>query len=222
MNERVGLWRKLSAEEPLSTSASSFCSDVPFSHFELKMQLVFKNVFEQEGRTRWWRCRWTWSLSLSTLISRIHLQTQKCVENTSWEQRGVPGQQNRIYGTMQNSVGWRNWRGNRSVSRTGLALSGWGNWSRGPTPTSGQLSESEEKHLRLRVKQLIYGSLNGIRIRQSLLQSYIPWTGTQVPWKAQWLGAGVEGLWSCWLQRDTSRGCEGGDCGGKCLWRKAR
>ena len=26
----------------------------------------------------------------------------------------------------------------------------------------------------------------------------------------------------CWLRRDGSRGCEGGDCGGKCLWRKAR
>ena len=24
-----------------------------------------------------------------------------------------------------------------------------------------------------------------------------------------------------WLQRDGSRGCEGGDRGGKCLWRKA-
>jgi len=23
------------------------------------------------------------------------------------------------------------------------------------------------------------------------------------------------------MQRDRSRGCEGGDCGGKCLWRKA-
>ena len=32
----------------------------------------------------------------------------------------------------------------------------------------GQLFEPEEKHLRLRVKQLIYGSLNGMRIRQSL------------------------------------------------------
>ena len=37
------------------------------------------------------------------------------------------------------------------------------------------MSESEEKHLRLRVKQLIYGSLNGMRIRQSLLQPCIPW-----------------------------------------------
>ena len=26
----------------------------------------------------------------------------------------------------------------------------------------------------------------------------------------------------CWQQRDRLRGCEGGDCGGKCLWRKAR
>ena len=34
----------------------------------------------------------------------------------------------------------------------------------------GQLSESEKKHLRLRVKQLICGSLNGMRIRQLFLQ----------------------------------------------------
>ena len=32
---------------------------------------------------------------------------------------------------------------------------------------------SEEKHLRLRVKQLLCGSLNGMRIRQSLTQTYI-------------------------------------------------
>ena len=49
----------------------------------------------------------------------------------------------------------------------------------GPIPTSGQLSESEEKHLRLRVKQLICGSLNGIKIRQSLSQPYIPRRGTR-------------------------------------------
>ena len=61
----------------------------------------------------------------------------------------------------------------------------------GLIPTKGQLSESEEKHLRLRVKKLTCGSLNGMRIRQSLLQPYIYWTGTLVPWKAQQLGAGV-------------------------------
>jgi len=56
-----------------------------------------------------------------------------------------------------------------------------GGGSRGPIPTSGQLSESEEKHLRLRVKQLIYGSLNGMSIRWSLLQPYIPQTGSRSP-----------------------------------------
>ena len=61
-----------------------------------------------------------------------------------------------------------------SVSRMGPALGGGENGSRGPIPTSGQLSESEDKHLRLRVKQLICGSLNGMRIRQSLQQPYIP------------------------------------------------
>ena len=61
---------------------------------------------------------------------------------------------------------------------------------------SGQLSESEEKHLRLRVKQLICGSLSGMRIRQSLPEPYIPWTGTLVPWKGQRLGSGVSGVWS--------------------------
>ena len=60
----------------------------------------------------------------------------------------------------------------------------------------GYLSESEEKHLRLRVKQLICGSLNGMKIRLPLLQPYIPQTGMWVPWKAQQLGAGVWGVWS--------------------------
>ena len=51
--------------------------------------------------------------------------------------------------------------------RTGPALSGWGNYNTGLIPTLGQLSESEEEHLRPRVKQLICGSLSGMRIRQS-------------------------------------------------------
>ena len=36
------------------------------------------------------------------------------------------------------------------------------------------MSESEEKYLRLRVKELVSGSLNGMRIRQSLPQPHIP------------------------------------------------
>ena len=73
---------------------------------------------------------------------------------------------------------------------------GGGTESEGPIPTGGQLSESEEKHLRLRVKQLICGMLNGMRIRQSLSQLYILQTGSQVPWRGQRLGAEVLGLWS--------------------------
>ena len=34
----------------------------------------------------------------------------------------------------------------------------------GPIPTLGQLSESEEKHLRQKGKWLICGTLNGMRI----------------------------------------------------------
>ena len=70
---------------------------------------------------------------------------------------------------------------NRNVCRTGPALDGWENSSRGPIPILGQLSESEEKHLRLRVKEMICDSLNRMRIRQFLPLPYIPWTGTQVP-----------------------------------------
>ena len=58
------------------------------------------------------------------------------------------------------------------------------------------MSESEEKYLRLRVKQLICGSLTGMRIRQSLPQPYILQAETRVPWKVQCLGAGVWGGWS--------------------------
>ena len=65
------------------------------------------------------------------------------------------------------------------------------------SPQWGNCLSQEKKHLRLGVKQLICGRLNGMRIRQSLLQPCIPWTvGTQVPWKAQQPGAGIQGLWS--------------------------
>ena len=45
-----------------------------------------------------------------------------------------------------------------------------GELKQGSDHTSRQLSE--EKHLRLRVKQMICGTLNGMRIRQSLPQPY--------------------------------------------------
>ena len=69
---------------------------------------------------------------------------------------------------------------NRSVSRTEPPLGGWGNWSKGPIPTLGQSSEWEEKHLRLRVKQLICGSLNGMRISPCHSHTY-PRQGSRSP-----------------------------------------
>ena len=73
----------------------------------------------------------------------------------------------------------------------GLANQWVGELKQGLVPTSGQLSESEEKHLRLRVKPLVCSTLNGMRIRQSLLQPYISQRLTVVSWKAQSLGDGV-------------------------------
>ena len=59
-------------------------------------------------RTRWQRSRLTWNTSLSTDTSGIHLQAQKCMQSTSWEQTGAPEQRKRIHKTTQNSVGGRN------------------------------------------------------------------------------------------------------------------
>ena len=132
-------------------------------------------------RTRWQRSRWTWSTSLSMDTSGIHLQTQKCMQNTSWEWTGVSDQWKSLHRTTQNSVGWRIRGKSRSVSKIGLPLGGWGNRSRDPIPTSGQFSKSEEKHLRLRVESLICARLNGMRIKQSFWQSCIPWTSMLVP-----------------------------------------
>ena len=69
--------------------------------------------------------------------------------------------------------------------------------------------------------ELICGSLNGMRISQSLPQPYIPHSAVAGSWN---LGSveQSQGTGCCWLWRDRSRRCEGGDCGGKCLWREAR
>ena len=86
--------------------------------------------------------------------------------------------------------------GKRRVSRTGPALGGWGHGSRGPVPTWVPLEAeetvqgTEEKHSRLRVKQLICESLNGMRITETILAAAIcslgrGMQGRKVPWKAQ-------------------------------------
>ena len=48
-----------------------------------------------------------------------------------------------------------------------------GELKQGSDPTSGHFSESEGKHLRLSVKELICGSLNGMRITQTDLAAAI-------------------------------------------------
>ena len=78
----------------------------------------------------------------------------------------------------------------------GLPSAGGGTEAEVQTPHRGNCLGQRRNILRLRVKQLTCGSLNGIRIRQSWPQSYRPRTGMQVPWKVQRLGAGVQGLWS--------------------------
>ena len=88
--------------------------------------------------------------------------------------------------------------------------------------------ESEEKHLRLRVKQLTRGSLSGVRIRQSMPKPHICGQKCGSPgrgggWELEFRDCGaipVRGL--LLTARDRWRECEGGDRGGKCLWRKAR
>ena len=46
-----------------------------------EIETMIKNLPTE--RIRWWRSRWTLSTSLSTDTSGIHLQTQKCMLNTS-------------------------------------------------------------------------------------------------------------------------------------------
>ena len=54
-------------------------------------------IKKKRERTRWQRIRWACCTSLSTDTSGTHLQTQKCMRNTSWEWTGGPDQWKRIY-----------------------------------------------------------------------------------------------------------------------------
>ena len=146
---------------------------------------------------------------------RIHLQTEKCMQNASWvDRRACPAEKN-IY-THAKLGRMKELGGNGGVNRTGPALGGWGNWSRGLIPTSGQLSESEEKHLRLRVKQLICSSLNGMSSHQTVLGA-AKHTPDKDADPLEGLAAGSwrlgiveqsQGEGCFWLWRDGLRGCE--------------
>ena len=78
------------------------------------------------------------------------------------------------------------------------------------------------------LKQLICGSLNGMRIRHSLPQSYTSdrdtghLEGTAVGSRILGIVEQSQGKGCYWLQRYGLMGCEGGYWGAKCLWRNTR
>ena len=130
--------------------------------------------------------------------------------------------------TCKTRVGWGTRGKTRNISRTGPALSGWGNWSRGPIPTAGQLSESEEKHLKLsETPDLWQPKWNENQtVFATAIHSPERYAGHLEGAAAGTWNLGIveqcRGEGCCWWQRDGLRGCEGGDHGGRCQWRKAR
>ena len=67
-----------------------------------------------------------WSISLSTVTSGMHLQTRACrTPVESGQEYLTSGKQYTEPHKIQQEIGTR--RKNRSVSRTGPALGGWGN-----------------------------------------------------------------------------------------------
>ena len=173
-------------------------------------------------RTRGRRSRWTWSTCLSMDTSGIHPQTQKCMQNTSWERTGVPAQWKRIYRTMQNSVGRRNygekirvWVGLDLPSAGGRIEAGvWspyqGNWVRGETCEV----ESETADLcqpKLNENQIVLvTAIHTLDREAGRLEGAVAGT---------WSSGIVEqsqGEGCCWLQRPIE-----GMWGRKYLWRKA-
>ena len=171
-----------------------------------------------------------WSTILSKDISGIYLQTQNCMENTSWEQTGVPDQRKRIYRIMQNSVGWRNW--------------GRGGWRIGVFPTCpwqvGELEQGSHWHI---------GAIVWVRGKTFKAKSetanlwWLKWNENQIVLAAaihtldrdtgvlEGIAAGSwnlgiveqsQGKGCCWLWRDRLKGGEereetvvGNACGGK-------
>ena len=76
-----------------------------------------------------------WSSSLSTDTSGIQLQTEYRMQNTSWEQTGVPEQRKRIHRTTQNSVG----QGARGKTGVLVALDL-------PSARGGELKQGSDPH----------------------------------------------------------------------------
>ena len=135
------------------------------------------------GETKWQRSRWHGE-HLSTDGSGIHLQTQKLLQDTSWEQTGNLDHCKGIYRSMQNLARQMKEEKNQRVSRTGSIPGGWGYWN------CNCLGQRRRIWDCWRVQQW---SATGWReckpYRQSLPQLYIHWAGMQVPWNAHQLRA---------------------------------
>ena len=92
----------------------------------------------------------------------------------------------------------------------------------------GQLSESEEKHLRLSEIADLWQPKWSENQTGLAVAIHTPDrdTGPLEGAEARSWSLGIveqsQGEVCCLLRRDELRGCEGGDCWGKCLWRKAR
>ena len=129
-------------------------------------------------------------VSLSPLIHQEYTFRQRCAWRTPFES-GQEYRTSRKDYINHTKLGRMKELGGKTGVLVGLDLPPVDEGTEVGIRSSGQLSESEEKHLRLRVRQLICGSLNGMRIIQSLPQPYTPQTWTQVRWKTQQLRAGV-------------------------------
>ena len=95
--------------------------------------LTSKHQKRSRKTLRLWRSRCMWSISVFMDTTGMHLQTQKCIQNTSWECAGVPDQQKEFIDPHKTQYDEGTRVKNRS--KTGPALGKWGNWSRGPIPT---------------------------------------------------------------------------------------
>ena len=160
--------------------------------------------------------------------SGIYFQTQKSIQNSSWEWTWVPDQWKRIDRTMQNSVGWR------SRGKTGVLV--------GPDLPSA--SGGTEAGVRSPHRAIVWVKGETFKAGSETADLWQPkWNENQTVLVAAThtldkdagpLEGAVSGSWSLriveqsqgegffWLQRDRLRWCEGVDCGGICLWRKSQ
>ena len=83
--EEGGGFRMGNTGIPVADSFRYLAKLIQIVKFKNKIKFKKKSLLRMRkgSGTRWWRSRWMWSTSLSTDTSGTHLQTQKCMQNTS-------------------------------------------------------------------------------------------------------------------------------------------